>query len=251
MALTATSNGSTTTFIDAIRLAAARESGTGRQWVGTSGSNDGVVRSCTQSGTTLTLSSAVTSTATSDTADLYNKRGTGWLYEEYNRVLDQVVEDAAGFGMIEVVDDVSEFDADSPEVAVDASLAYVHKVEWQDSDDKWHTVPAATDDSRYGWYADPVGGSIWIEGAPQRWVDGMALQITGYGRQSAFASDSATCVLNTSWVVAQACFRLCRSGMDRDPGLAQKVLMYRDDALLYARRMRRYWSPDAKLVRVI
>lgn len=252
MQLTATANGSTTTFVDTIRLAPARESLIGRQWVGTSGSNDGEIRGVTAGTTTLTLSAAVTSTVAGDTADLYNLRGIGWTYEEYNRVVNATIEEATGFGLIEVLDaSHTAFDADSPELTVDASIAYVFRVEYQDGDGIWHAIPAAKETSHYGWKPDSVGGSIWILGEPARWADTNPIQIWGYGRQATLSADTDACALNPSWVVARACYRLCRSGMARSDETAQKVLLFKEESERLSRRMVTYWNPAAKKVRTI
>jgi hypothetical protein len=252
MGLIATANGSTTTFIDTTRLAPAREQSTGRQWVGTSGSNDGVQRGCTGSGTTLTLSAAVTSTLTGDTADLYNKRGTGWLADEYNDEITTVLDDAAGFALIEVVETVSgTFDADTPEVTAPASLREVYAVEWEDSDSVWHRIPAAERFGHYGWIADAAAGQLRIQGGPAWWANGYALRIFGYGRQDTLASDTASCALDPEYVIAQTAFNLAFAGMDRDPGIAQKVLILQQQAEMAKRRMARVRHPDAKSVRLV
>jgi hypothetical protein len=86
--LTATANGSTTTFVDTQRTGTQTETLRGRQILFTSGSNLGttkIITAFTDTTGTITWSGAITSTVTNDTAEIYNKRGTGWLKEDYDR----------------------------------------------------------------------------------------------------------------------------------------------------------------------
>ena len=252
MALTATANGSTTTFTDIRRLAAAREGLIGRQWVGTSGSNDGIARTVTSGTTTLTLDTAVTSTLSGDTADLYNKRGTGWLYDEYNAKINDVINAAAGFARLEVTEVIATaFDAATPEVTVPVSLAWVYAIEWEDSDGFWHAIPPGERFGSYGWFADPAAGQVRIQGLPAFDAGDATIRMHGYGRQDTLSADTDSCALNSEYVIAQSAYELAFEGMDRDPGLAQKVLILQQEAQAAKRRMRSYWVPGSKAVRLV
>jgi hypothetical protein len=251
MQLTATANGTTLTFTDIRRLAAAREGLIGRQWVGTSGANDGVGRTVISGTTTLTLDTAVTSTLTGDTADLYCKRGTGWLFEEYNAKINDVLNAAAGIARLDVVEEIGEFDATVPEVTIPVVMGWVYAVEWQDDDEFWHAIPAGERFGSYGWFCDPAAGELRIQGRPAIDADGMAIRLHGYGRQDVLASDTDTCALSPEYVIAQCAYELSFEGMDRDPGLAQKVLILQREADMAKRRMRTYWNPAAKPARLV
>jgi hypothetical protein len=251
--LTATANGSTTTFTDTIRLAAAREALIGRQWVGTSGTNDGVVRTVSSGTTTLTLSAAVTSTVAADTADLYNKRGTGWQFEEYNAKINDVINDAAGFARLDVVSEIATaFDAEVPEVTAPVALAWVYAIEWEDDDGFWHAIPPMLGRfGGHGWETDPAAGQVRILGRPAWDANGKTIRMHGYGRQDVLSTDSDSCALNSGYVIAQAAYELAFEGLDRDTGLAQKVLLFQQQADRARRGMRTYWNPASRAVRLV
>jgi hypothetical protein len=251
MQLTATANGTTLTFTDIRRLAAAREALIGRQWVGTSGANDGVGRTVLSGTTTLTLDTAVTSTVAGDTADLYNKRGTGWLFEEYNAKINDVLNAAAGIARLDVVEEIAgTFDSTVPEVTIPVVMAWVYAVEYEDADGFWHAIPAGDRFDSYGWMTDPAAGQLRIQGRPAWDADGMTIRLHGYGRQDVLSADTDTCALSPEYVIAQCAYELAFEGMDRDPGLAQKVLILQREADLAKRRMRTYWNPAAKPARL-
>jgi hypothetical protein len=84
IAVEATSNGTTLTFVDNVNINASRESYDGWEWFGTSSPNLDIVRTITAtSSATITFTPAATSTTTSSTALLVNKRGRGFRIQEY------------------------------------------------------------------------------------------------------------------------------------------------------------------------
>jgi hypothetical protein len=125
--------------------------------------------------------------------------------------------------LIEVVSTIgTAFDMDTPEVTVPAALIEVYAVEWEDTDGIWHKVDRSDKWGHYGWSADPAAGEIRIQGLPARNADGNTIRLYGYGRQATLSADTDTCALDAGWMVARCCYRLMRSGLDRDRASARR-----------------------------
>jgi hypothetical protein len=251
--LTATANGTTTTFIDTLRIGTQTDSMLGRDLLFTSGANSGLTRRITSfnDGTgTIGWGIAVTSTLANDTAEVYNKRGTGWLKEEYDRAINACIDEASGLGLVELVEVIpGPFDAEVPEVTVPVTLLEVFAVEWQDSDGFWHAIRPSARWDRYGWSADPGAGQIRIQGAPAMLADTANIRLSGYGRQATLAADTDSCSLDVDWMVARACYLLYEGGLDRDSGYGQKILLVKEAAERARRRLQVVRHPGTRPVR--
>ncbi len=227
--LTGTTNGTTTTFIDARNINTGTEDMTGRAILFSDGSVSRITAQVDAT-STITFTPAVSNAnlvEAADTAEVFNKRGKGFLPSEYRDAINAAINDAYPLGLIEVTDETSAaFDATVPEVTVDTSLVYVHTVEWEDGDGFWTTIPQATKTNQQGWIADGASGQIRLLGRHADVADGYLLRTVGYGRQDVLTSDSDSCVLNAEWIVERACYHLALSAIDRDQMFGQMVNVF-------------------------
>lgn len=255
--LTATANGTTTTFLDTKNVNTGAEELTGREIYFTSGTNSGLARritATTDSTGTLTFAAVTTSTATSDTADVFNKRGRGFLRAEYVRWLNRAIDRAWAVARIEALGTVSgTFSADDPEVTVPVALTEVFKVEWQDSSGLWNEVKKAPRWGSDGWTAIRGSGKVRIMGAPAWQANGRTLQVWGYARQDNLSADSDTCALDTDWVISWAAYHMAKSAVASGlkPELENTVMLMREDARMDEARLRRLRHPDTMAVRSV
>jgi hypothetical protein len=217
--LTATSNGTTATFIDTINISTATENPVGREIVFEDGSKRRV-SSWVDSTSTITFTpvlGATTYTASAKTAALYNKRGKGFLSAEYDAAINSAITDAFPLGLIQVTATVTgAFDESVPEITVPISMTHVRNLEWEDEEGFWHVVPAATSVNEYGWLADPAAGQLRLMGDPAFMIDGYNLRINGFGRQDVLSADTDACSLNPAYIENEAVFRLAMGGLDKD-----------------------------------
>jgi hypothetical protein len=239
--LTFTSNGTTTTCIDTRAINTATEDCKGRAILFSDGT---VSRVTTQvdATSTLTFTPAVSNAnlvEAADVAHMFNKRGKGFQPSEYKDAINAAINDAFPLGLIEVTDETSAaFDENTPEITVDASLVYVHTVEWEDDDGFWTTLPQATKTNQWGWIADGASGQIRLLGYPARVADGRLLRTVGYGRQEILSAESDTCALNAEYIISRACYHLCLGNMDKDPMYGQLVGVFIQESNALRTRIR-------------
>lgn len=252
MSLAATSNGSTTTFVDNVNINSSRESYDGWEWFGTSSPNSDVIATVTTTSvSTITITPAVTSTTTGSTALLVNKRGRGFRIQDYKRAINGAIQDFNGLARIPVVETIAAvFDADTGTIAIPADLAEAYRVEWQDSSARWREVKPSLVDGGNGWTAEPANAVIRIEGDPAEQVDGYTVRIHGYKRQPLLTALTDVCAFDTGGIVARAAYLLTRSSLDRDPKFAQMVLVYKAESEAAMSRLRVLRMPGTTLVRL-
>ena len=236
--LTATSNGTTTTFVDNVNINSSRESYDGWEWWGTSSPNANVIATVTgTSSATITLTPAMTSTASTNTAILVNKRGRGFRIQDYKRAINAAILDFNGVARIETIDSIATaFDEDDGTISPAATTCEVYKVEYQNSDDIWTEIRKATPRGGYGWTAEPSAGVIRVEGWPASEADGYSIRLHGYKFQDALSSQSDVCYYEPGGILARAAYYLVRGGISRDPRYAQMVLLYREESEAMMRR---------------
>lgn len=233
--LTATANGSTTTFVDTTKLATSIENAKGREVVFTSGTNAGLVRRVTDANMTtgtLTFAAVTASTVAGDTAELYNFRLKGWTVDEYNDAINDAIDTAWPLFATKVsVNAAATFDADSGEIDIPSGIDQVESVEYQDSSGIWHEITQAA--SRYdaGWSVAHDGTTLHVRG--RRWlngVSGLTVRLNGYARSGRLDSDTATTDIPPEWLEYAACEILCLSARERDANNYNLALLFREKA---------------------
>ena len=249
--LAATTNGTTTTFVDNVNVNASRESYDGWEWFGTSSPNLDVITTVTGTSTnTLTLTPAVTSTTTASTALLVNKRGRGFRIQDYKRAINGAIQDFNGAALIPTVETITPvFDADDGYLTVPDTLAEAYRIEYQNTEGRWREVKRAFPSGGDGWTAEPSNAVIRIEGEPGWMADGYTVRIHGYKRQALLSALTDTCAFDSGGIVARAAFLLCRSALDRDPKFAQMVLIFKNEGDSALSRLRTLRAPGTVAAR--
>lgn len=187
-----------------------------------------------------------------DVVSIYNKRGKGFSPAQYKAAINDAINDAFPLGRIEIISTISgDFDADTPEITVPASMTHVHTVEWQDDEGDWHVLMKATRSNEQGWRADPAAGQIRLQGIAASQADGYSVRVSGYGRQDVLTADSDTCALNAEYVIARACYHLTYGNIDRDEKYAQTTTGYEKEAKALRMRLRRIERTDSELIRSV
>ena len=252
VSLTATTNGTTTTFVDNVNVNSSRESYDGWEWFGTSSPNSDVIATVTGTSTnTITITPAVTSTQSSNTALLVNKRGRGFRIQDYKRAINGAIQDFNGTALIPTVETIaSVFDADTGAITVPAELAEAYRIEYQNSDGRWREIKRAFPAGADGWTAEPSNAVIRVEGDPGEMADGYTVRIHGYKRQALLSGLSDTCAFDSGGIVARAAYLLCRSALDRDPKFAQMVLVHKNESDEALSRLRILRAPGTVTCRL-
>jgi hypothetical protein len=199
--LTATSNGTTTTFVDIENCAQQDDSLIGRWLYFTSGANSGTQRRVTdsvKSSGTLTFR-AVTSTLSGDTAELYNFRNTGLNPAEIHDAINRAIESVSRDFITEVAATYT-FDASSPVFNLDQStwVAVSKQAEWQDSGGAWNKIPSLNlRIDKANRTAELRNNSVWQ-------ANGRSVRLRGYTAAGQLSADSSTTTIDAEWIVTQA-----------------------------------------------
>jgi hypothetical protein len=253
--LTATANGNVgkTTFIDTQNVNTGTEDLDGREITFMSGTNAGLSRTITDTTDTtgtLTFAAVTAQTATSDTAEVTNKRGKGFLRSEYKRWINRAIDAAAGLALIEVKGTIgTAFSQSDSYITIPAALSEVFKVEYQGANSEWSEIKKASRWGNDGWTALRGEGKVRIVGAPAAYANGKTVQVWGYGRQDRLSADSDTCAIDTEWLIAWAAYHMAKSNLDRRPDLAQLVMAWGNDMARNEGRLRRNRHPDTVAIR--
>lgn len=254
--LTATANGTTSTFIDLLDISYASETRDG-QWVyfisGTAGNVGKTARvlSTDPSTNKITFTPAVTSnTAVGDVIETTNFRGIGFRPDQVNNAINNAINDAFPFGTIKISADVTGYLVTAPgTIVVPDNLYYVSSVAFLDTEGYEHPVLRATATNYYGWNANATTGEISITGGPGWLANGMTIRLTGYGRQDVLSADTDTCLLRAESIVDRACYHLALSKISTDPSYGQMVNVFKNDLQRSWSRLRTPFDPSLTLVR--
>ena len=255
--LTATGNGTTTTFVDTFNVNTGSESFDGCEIHFTNGSNTGLtsrITTTTASTGTLTFTPSRTSTATSDTAILLNRRNRGFRYQDYKRAINNAIEEFQGLARIPVLEEIATaFDADVPTIAMPATTLEVYKVEYKDTrmdPDTWVEIRKATPRGGYGWSAEPEGSVIRIEGSPADEADTYTVRLHGYKRQSALSADTDVVPFDSTALVYTAAAQLCLGSIAKDPRYSSMATTFEGKAERNKNRIRDLRFPGTERVRL-
>lgn len=237
--LAATSNGTTTTFVDNVNINSSARSYDGWEFWGTSSPNANVIATVTAtSSATITLTPAMTSTTTASTAVLVNKLGRGFRIQEYKRAINAAITDFNGIARIDTIETIgTAFDEETQTIAMPATLAEVYKVEYQDSAGYWNEIRRATPRGGFGWTAEPAAAVIRIEGAPGYIADGYTVRLHGYKYQDQLSAQADVCQFEPGGIVARAAYYLCKGAIGhRDARFGQQALLYKEESEAMMRR---------------
>ena len=201
--LTATANGSTTTFIDAQNLTRQDDAIIGQTIYFTSGTNAATERRITdntESTGTVTFVAVTASTATSDTAELWNDRGTGVKPSVVHAHINRAIAAVERNYLTEVTAEFS-FDGASPvtELGQGTWVGVVKGGFWEDSVGARHRIPGADMRiDRANRTFELLGDSLWM-------ADGRTIIITGYTAAGSLSTDASTTNVDAEYIVNQVC----------------------------------------------
>jgi hypothetical protein len=253
--LKATSGGSTTTVIDALNVNAGAEHFNGRQIQvvsGTYADHKARVTSTADSTGTLTFTPAAGGAIASGVlVDVYNRRGTGFQIQEYDRAINNAIGDAFPLGLIDTIETLSTGITRNDyitTITVPAKFYEVYAIEWEDDEDVWREVIKATKTNSYGWKARP-DGVIEIVGLPQDNTEESTLRIRGYARQDALSADTDTCGLPKEWIVARAAYYLALGAVMRGQEYGALAQQFAREAEMMRTRLRTLRRPSSERVR--
>lgn len=239
--ITVTANGAmTTTLVYATGdVSTAVDSAKGRQIIfltGTAG-NIGQIRrvlDTSQASGTITLDRALPAIpAAGDTAEMYNFRGKQWTIDQYHHYINRAIADAfpahKGTMVEEVIGTV--FDADSPSVAVPATINYLSAVEYlPDGATLYQTVPMAEDRLMQGWSVDGPNASIVIRGRDLlSMLDGATIKMIGWTRAGALSTDSDSTTVPEKWIVDKCKEWMLTASIEREPNNYNRGMVSRED----------------------
>lgn len=235
--LTATANGSTTTFIDALNLPLPNNEYRGCRLYFTSSPNDNLqatVTASTQSSGTLTFAPARSSTVAGNTAELWNWQGNGFQPDHINRFIGQAHREAMQYLPVPAHAEESDaFDGNDPTIDVPATFRAVTGVQWQDDDLNWRSIPRAKGPGKPGYWVERASREIQVMGAARDVMDGRIYRVRGYLMESDLDDDTDTTAVNAEWLRARVCELACTAIVQRaaNPALLRdKIALYKGDA---------------------
>lgn len=225
--MTATSNGTTTTLIDALNGAVENNSLNGYfGWVasGTAGNLYSTVRVTgnTKSSTTVTFTALGNSTATSDVIEFYDTANTGITPDEIHRAINRAIAAVNRNGLTEALATATTFSGDTPYISVGSTIRRVLAVEWQDDDDDWHEVPPADI------VEDRVGRTLRIDNHSRWLADGQSMRLRTMTQAAALSADATTTPIDEEYIIAEVCSQLLIAHDERwrDPQSARAKAQY-------------------------
>jgi hypothetical protein len=211
---TATSNGSTTTFTDALNLNHEQSILLNRHGYLSGGTAANLGRSVrvtanVKSTQTLTFTPALPSdTAISDEMELWNERDEGVTPAAANEVINDAIRDVTENTPLPVTSDEFTFAASSPVIAVDdlevdavvdgTNWELITGVDWEDDSGIWRPIQSA--DIRVDRYARTVE----ILNRPRWNADGLSVRVRGANLATVLTSDSSTTAVNFQWLTHYA-----------------------------------------------
>jgi hypothetical protein len=263
---TATSNGTTTTFIDTLNLNHEQSILLGRHgWNSTGNSNDSRVVRVTanvKSTQTLTFTPALpNATAIGDEMELWNQRNEGLTPTLVNDILNDVIADVYENGPVPVVSDAFTFDNSSPILEIDdlevdgvadgENWEAITRVEYrsltEDADlvYTWNRLP--TDESNFD--VDRYNRTITLKGRAYYLANGNQIRIWGANISGALTSDTDTTQLSAEFLAHQVAatalgYRLEKAFDRKDIDITRAGLQLRADQLRPKTNLRlkgRYW----------
>ena len=234
---TATATGTTSTFIDTVRLVQGDNTLAGRQAVMTTAAtaaNQGVVRLVTgnaqAAGVITVRPDFAAAPVAGDVIELYAKHGAGPTIEDLNRAINRAIRDAAANALVEDVSTTSTYDPDSSTLTLDSDWTHFIGAEVQDEEtETWAPLP--------WWGLDPVARTVnlgyRVHGNGQ--YDGHLVRLRGYTTPGELTADSDETAINPEWLVARASYHaLITTASRRSPADANQALglaqVYREEA---------------------
>ena len=212
---TATGNGTTQTFTDAINLPDPDDTLIGRiGWVsgGTAGNLYSTIRVTdnVQSTNTITFTPALSqSTATGDVIELWNDLDQGVTPAEVHDLINLAIESVADSFPIPAVDTEEVFSQDDPELDIPATWRWLEGLEYQeysadpDVEGKWKFI---WDDKFL--YVDKANRVVRVKKPWCYKLNTLNVRLRGATRPSTLSSDTATTYVDAEWIARQVAYQI-------------------------------------------
>lgn len=209
--LTATSAGTTDTFIDTVNLPGEVGAYAGREVIFTGGTaaNIGEIRYVTGSSATQRAIGFGVSlpavTAVGDECELINTRGTGYRVQDANDAINRAIRMMRDLSPVMTSHDDSVF-AKGEGIPVPANFVTIERVQWNDETDAdvWHTIKKARALNQRGWFVDHSTRTIVVGNDLMTNLDGRTFRIWGLAEPSELWDDEDTTEVNEDYIVAMA-----------------------------------------------
>lgn len=237
---TATSAGTTTTFLDVNNLVLPNNEYKGRTiWF-----RDGTLANLEQSrkinastfatGTVQWGVALPEATAEGDEAELWNLRGTGWEPQEINRLITIAHREAQEHIPIPMTSSEMDFSYDDPVLTIPEAMVTVTGLEFQDAGHSgWRSVEYGQRTGAPGWRVDRASREIRIDGNWRYRLDGYTLRIHGEQKESPLEDDTDLTAINAEYLIARVGELACGALLLRtpEPGLIRdKQMQFREEA---------------------
>ena len=254
--LEATDTGTTNTFVDKLNIPFGQHNFTRSQMLITSGDyiNTAVMITNTDNKEhKLTFEPAKAGNiASGTTAFLVNLKGVGFPLLDYRAAINEAIMDVEGLArpLIEY-EGTASFSSESPSFSIPSTINEVSRVYYIDAEGLEFTIPNATESGYAGWQVDLADNTIVINGHWADRADGYAVEIIGEGRYPTLSTWSATTILDSSYLIPAAAWRLAAKGLKNDPTgmFARMVLPFQQEAGATMTSVRDRRRPSSRQVR--
>lgn len=221
--LKATANGTTTTFIDKLRLSRGNGSLEGRiGWMaeGTAANLYSMVRITgnTAADWTATFADTALSSATAadDVMELWNERGVGWYPDEVNDAINRAIGSVEGIVTSPVVSDPVAFDITDPYVAIPPEWRFFGGARYAESNSDdgliWHEIDEEL------LVINDVARTVRIKDPMSNRVDTRQVELYGDIQSSLLTHDQQSTNVDAEWLTAHVAWQLMMTRMRRSTG---------------------------------
>lgn len=226
----ATSNGTTTTFIDALRLAKGNGTLTGRiGWLsgGTSANLGQMVRVTGNVKQTTSITFADTplpsATATGDEIELWNENGIGSWPDDVNAEINAAITTVSAAVTAPDEEIIDDFAFDDPYLDIPADWQYFGGLWYEDSDGLWIEIPPTEDFIEI----DAQNRTLRLKGTARERADTYRVKLVGDIAATPLTTDSDQTSCDAEWLTAFVAYRLLlprmRTGAGNDDDISTRM----------------------------
>lgn len=234
MIITATGDGTMTTFSDRRNLIGEPDAYRGRMIRFTGGTVDNIgevryVSGSSRTNRTLTVDDALPAAiAEGDEAEMINFFGLGYRFRDVEDAIDAAVSAAGEFSPEPTFLDVGTFAATSPRIYLPDDWIGVNAVDWQNTETSaWNTAEYTPRMYENGWSVDRSTRSVYIGRNLSTTMDTKTTRIRGIKMPSPIPYPDDRTTINAEWLIARCISELSSAMFRRNPTAErEKMLAY-------------------------